>query len=151
MAAVGTELQVAPSLAQFSAPDPSQQISVGLAGDHQLLNASLAVALVSSWEQEHLKQEQQQHLSNGSSSPADTAAARENAAGRDAAAAERLQQLQSGVLPQAYCDGLKKATWPGRSQVSAVCWAFCCGVHCLQLPLVWLAGWLAGAALRRPH
>lgn len=152
-AAVGTELQVAPSLAHFSAPDPTQQISVGLAGDHQLLNASLAVALVSSWEQVHLKQQtQQQHLSNGSSSTAGiaAAAASENAAGRVAAAAERLQQLQSGVLPQAYCDGLQQATWPGRSQVSAMCWAFCFVVHYLQLPLL-RAGWLAGAALWQQH
>jgi folylpolyglutamate synthase/dihydropteroate synthase len=122
-AAVGSELQVAPSLAQFSAPDPTQQISVGLAGDHQLLNASLAVALVSSWEQAYLNQ-QQQHLSNGSSSAVDAAAAAEasgDAAVKVAAATERLQQLQSGVLPPAYCDGLPKATWPGRSQVSVLC------------------------------
>jgi folylpolyglutamate synthase/dihydropteroate synthase len=97
---------VAPNLSHFSHTDPNRQISVGLAGDHQVLNASLAVALVRSWEQTHLQQQQQQ--CNGSSA----------ASTGEVAAAERLQQLQEGVLPLAYCEGLMKATWPGRSQVS---------------------------------
>jgi folylpolyglutamate synthase/dihydropteroate synthase len=110
-AEVGTELQVAPSLSHFSHTDPNRQVSVGLAGDHQVLNASLAVALVRSWEQTHLthlQQQQQQQQCDSSSAASD---------GGDAAA-ERLQQLQEGVLPLAYCEGLRKATWPGRSQVS---------------------------------
>jgi folylpolyglutamate synthase/dihydropteroate synthase len=37
--------------------------------------------------------------------------------GGAAGAAARLQQLQQGLLPQAYCEGLKRAAWPGRSQV----------------------------------
>lgn len=135
-AEVGTELQVAPNLAQFSHPDPAQQISVGLAGDHQVLNAFLAVALVRSWEQTHL-QHQRQQQENGSGL-ANTAAAGANGSSTAAAvgtAADRLQQLQSGVLPLAYCEGLKAATWPGRSQVGDTLWTWwqsrCFALHCL--------------------
>jgi folylpolyglutamate synthase/dihydropteroate synthase len=88
-----------------------------------VLNASLAVALVRSWEQTRLQNQQQQlqeqEQENGSG-VANRAAAVANGSGAAAAvgsAAERLQQLQSGVLPLAYCEGLKAATWPGRSQV----------------------------------
>jgi folylpolyglutamate synthase/dihydropteroate synthase len=84
-----------------------------------VLNASLAVAMVRSWEHKTLKQLQQQ----GSSSSAAAASSAGGVSGSAAissmqAAAERLQQLQDGVLPLEYCEGLRKATWPGRSQVS---------------------------------
>lgn len=103
-AQVGAQLQVAPSLDSFKpAGQQQQQVSVGLAGDHQRLNASLAVALVSSWEQ-HVSSRQQ-------------AKAEQQKATVAAAAEQRLQQLQQGVLPQEYLEGLRKAAWPGRSQV----------------------------------
>jgi folylpolyglutamate synthase/dihydropteroate synthase len=122
-AEVGTDLQVAPSLSHFSHPDPSQHISVGLAGDHQVLNASLAVAIVRSWEQTHLKQLQQQDSSSNTAAASSGGDGSGSAAGSSiqATAEERLQQLQGGVLPLEYCEGLRKATWPGRSQVSATC------------------------------
>jgi folylpolyglutamate synthase/dihydropteroate synthase len=86
-------------------------VSVGLAGEHQVLNASLAVALVRSWEQRAVLQPPSTTSSSSSHPTAETTAA-----------SERLQQLQSGVLPLQYCEGLQKAAWPGRSQVG--------GRHC---------------------
>lgn len=102
-ASVGAPLQLAPSLSNFQPAAAGQPISVGLAGEHQLLNASLAVALVRSWEQQAAtkqQQQQQQELGGGA-----------------AGAERRLQQLQQGLLPQEYCQGLARAAWPGRSQV----------------------------------
>lgn len=121
-AEVGAPLQVAPSLMHFSHPQPGHTITVGLAGDHQVLNASLAVALVRSWEQHSLQQQQQADGSTPSS--AATAVSNgsngSNVAAVAAAAAERLKQLQSRVLPLEYCQGLEHAAWAGRSQVKGV-------------------------------
>ena len=63
------------------------------AGEHQRVNAALAVALCGAWEQ-------------GQARPAQ---------GRD----ERVKQLQSMRLPAAYAQGLLTCHWPGRSQVRA--------------------------------
>jgi hypothetical protein len=88
-----------------------------------VLNASLAVAIVRSWEQTHLKQLQQQDSSSNTAAASSGGDGSGSAAGSSiqATAEERLQQLQGGVLPLEYCEGLRKATWPGRSQVSATC------------------------------
>jgi hypothetical protein len=119
-AQVGTHLQVAPPLSHFSHAQQGHTISVGLAGDHQRLNASLAVVLVRSWEQHALAQQHSGSAPSGSHK-FDGALL--------AAAAERLQQLQRGVLPAAYCAGLQGAAWPGRSQVRVVsCRVVGCGV-----------------------
>lgn len=106
-AQVGAQLHVAPSLDSFQPADQHHQVSVGLAGDHQRLNASLAVALVNSWEQ---------HVSSRQQSKTD-----QQQAGV-AGAEQRLQQLQQGLLPQKYLEGLRKAAWPGRSQVMPRLW-----------------------------
>eukprot|EP00877_Chromochloris_zofingiensis_P004091 jgi/Chrzof1/13683/Cz08g08020.t1 len=88
---VGTSLTVPPSLGTYSSSTPQR---VGLAGRHQELNASLAVALAAAWE-------------------ADRAATQTG----HIAAQERVDSIQKGVLPEAYAKGLESTTWPGRSQV----------------------------------
>ena len=65
------------------------------AGEHQRVNAALAVALCSAWEQAQ------------SGPPLH---------GR----AERVQQLQARHLPATYAQGLLTCHWPGRSQVRSV-------------------------------
>ena len=102
-AAAGAQLSVAPPLSSMRLAEPGGTIHVGLAGDHQTLNASLAVALTRCWEQRHL----------------------ERAAGK--AGEQSLQQQQQrlgllakGVLPPAYAEGLQSAAWPGRSQASSM-------------------------------
>jgi folylpolyglutamate synthase/dihydropteroate synthase len=54
-----------------------------------------------------------------------------------AGAARRLQQLQQGLLPEEYCQGLARAAWPGRSQVGGIllCSAGCSCVLAV-VPLV---------------
>jgi folylpolyglutamate synthase/dihydropteroate synthase len=114
---VGAQLELAPSLSTFQPAAAGQAISVGLAGEHQLLNASLAVALVRSWEQHADKQQQQQQQQV---LDANAEQQQQQVSGSVAGAAARLQQLQQGLLPQEYCEGLRRAAWPGRSQVRAI-------------------------------
>jgi len=110
---------------------------VGLAGEHQVLNASLAVAMVCSWEQHTVNQQQQQQqqaLQQGQGQPStgssttdpSPAAARANGCDVQSAcgaeAGVRVQQLEAGVLPLSYCEGLRQASWPGRSQVGPTKW-----------------------------
>lgn len=92
---MGTSLTVPPSLGTYSSSTPQR---VGLAGRHQELNASLAVALAAAWE-------------------ADRAATQTG----HIAAQERVDSIQKGVLPEAYAKGLESTTWPGRSQVHHNC------------------------------
>lgn len=81
--------------------------------------------MVRSWEQHTINQQQQQgqgQQSTGSSTTGPRpAAARANGCDVQSAggaeAAVRVQQLQAGVLPLSYCEGLRQASWPGRSQV----------------------------------
>ncbi|KAL6756912.1 putative folylpolyglutamate synthetase [Haematococcus lacustris] len=73
---------------------PLGPVAVGLGGDHQRLNAGLAVQLSLAAEQHQL-------------------AAGEAARG----AAERVALLQQGRLPAVYAQGLAETEWPGRSQV----------------------------------
>lgn len=87
---VGTSLSVLPPLEQQYDLSGGQQLQMRLGGQHQLQNASLAVALAAGWEA---------------------------AAGAGPAAAERQQQLASGVLPAVYAEGIQTCEWPGRSQV----------------------------------
>ncbi len=100
---VGTTISVPPPLSTFAlegaAPSTSssaaaaataaQPLKLGLSGEHQLVNGSLAVQLVAAWE-----------------------AAAGGARGR-----ERAAMVARGVLPREYRAGLEAATWPGRSQV----------------------------------
>lgn len=79
----------------FRAADGSE-VRLGLAGDHQKLNAALAVALASTWE-----------------ARSGVAAARGLAGAEQRAAA-----VAEGVLPAEYKEGLERAHWPGRSHVS---------------------------------
>lgn len=72
------------------------EVRLGLAGDHQKLNAALAVSLASTWE-----------------ARSGVAAARGLAG-----AEERAAAVVGGVLPAEYKEGLEKAHWPGRSHVS---------------------------------
>lgn len=67
-------------------------IVLGLAGDHQRENASLAVRLVSEWE-ERAGQEKSQ------------------------TATARAQMVKQGILPNEYVRGLQSVRWPGRSQI----------------------------------
>jgi folylpolyglutamate synthase/dihydropteroate synthase len=122
-ATVGAQLQLAPSLSSFLPAAAGHSISVGLAGEHQLLNASLAVALVQSWEQhaanKQQQQKQQQQMVSGVNDEQQQQQQQQVSGGGVAGASLRLQQLQQGLLPQEYCEGLRTAAWPGRSQVCA--------------------------------
>ncbi|KAJ9524029.1 hypothetical protein QJQ45_022482 [Haematococcus lacustris] len=103
---VGTPLQLALDLdswrhaapaeghSEGEAGSPLGPVAVGLGGEHQRLNAGLAVQLCLAAEQQQL-------------------AAGEAARG----AAERVALLQQGRLPAAYAQGLAETEWPGRSQV----------------------------------
>ncbi|KAJ9523847.1 hypothetical protein QJQ45_020044, partial [Haematococcus lacustris] len=100
---VGTPLQLAPDLDSWRHAAPAEghsqgtplgPVAVGLGGEHQRLNAGLAVQLCLAAEQQQL-------------------AAGEAARG----AAERVALLQQGRLPAAYAQGLAETEWPGRSQV----------------------------------
>ncbi|KAF8056228.1 ttc30a [Scenedesmus sp. PABB004] len=122
-AAVGTEVQLAPPLAGFAAAAaaPGGGIAVGLAGEHQRLNASLAVALARAWEAHRAAAQPAggadaaaaPRLAPPPPPPLPGGAAPPGAAG----AAQRLQELAAGQLPAAYGEGLRTAAWPGRSQV----------------------------------
>jgi len=88
-------------------------ITVGLAGDHQRLNASLAVALVQSWEESSLSRQQRQQQQQLTGPEAAATPLQQ-------AAAARLHQLERRILPDEYCRGLESASWPGRSQVMVI-------------------------------
>lgn len=87
---VGTSLAVVPPLAQQYDLGSGGQLRMRLGGQHQLQNASLAVALAANWEA---------------------------VVGRGAEAQQRQQQLRAGVLPAVYAEGIQMCEWPGRSQV----------------------------------
>lgn len=138
----GAQLQVVhPNLSNFTSQQP---ISVGLAGDHQTLNASLAVALARAWEQHTVNKQIGSSSSGGGGTSIDSSSTSSSSTvshgvvrveeGKEASAeqqqqqqqqeqqqlknaAARLHQLQEGVLPEVYCQGLRTARWPGRSQV----------------------------------
>eukprot|EP00850_Spirogloea_muscicola_P008500 SM000045S16245 [mRNA] locus=s45:388079:392447:- [translate_table: standard] len=82
---LGVELQVAPLLT-----DILEQISLGLAGEHQRVNASLAVALCRAWA---ARTERQDHV------------------------AAFDEAIRARHLPESYKKGLTTAHWPGRAQV----------------------------------
>ena len=69
-------------------------LELGLAGDHQRQNASLAVYLAAEWEASSNKS----HIEGST-----------NLLNPD--------KVRSGVLPKAYVEGLRFVRWPGRSQV----------------------------------
>lgn len=76
--------------------DAAQPLRLGLAGEHQKVNASLALTLAATWE---------------ARSPVAAAKQGERAA-------QRAQQLlQGGVVAPEYAAGLALAQWPGRAQV----------------------------------
>jgi folylpolyglutamate synthase len=80
-------------LRQYSVQD-NRTLTLGIAGAHQELNASLAVQLAATWE------------------------ARAGLGSAITSAGEkRLKLLQQQVLPTEYAEGLAAAKWPGRSQV----------------------------------
>eukprot|EP00887_Chlorella_sp_A99_P007527 scaffold2.g7527.t1 len=73
----------------------ASSLRLGLAGEHQKVNAALALALVAAWE---------------ASTP-------EAAARNGGAAARRAAQLAAGVIPAEYAAGLERVHWPGRSHI----------------------------------
>ncbi len=78
------------------AADPSRPLKLGLAGEHQKVNATLALTLAATWE---------------ARSPV-------AAAKHGQRAAERAQRtLQQGLVGEEYAAGLETAFWPGRAQV----------------------------------
>lgn len=74
--------QQAPTL-----PQEPFTITLGLAGEHQRENASLAIRLASEWEEQTNKD------------------------------VKRPQMVKQGILPSEYARGLQSVRWPGRSQV----------------------------------
>ena len=91
-ASVGAPLALARPLTDYRAPGGGA-VAVGLAGEHQRTNASLAIALAGAF---------------------DAWAA--SALGRPDAAA-RAASLGAGELPDAYAAGLSACTWHGRAEV----------------------------------
>ncbi|KAL4858122.1 Folylpolyglutamate synthase [Chlorella vulgaris] len=91
-AAVGTSLSL---VRPWQAIQGAADVTLGLAGEHQKLNAALAVALAGAWE--------------GRSAAA--------AAVQGARAAERASAVAAGQLPPEYAAGLQAASWPGRGQI----------------------------------
>eukprot|EP00850_Spirogloea_muscicola_P001235 SM000004S15105 [mRNA] locus=s4:1260745:1265088:- [translate_table: standard] len=79
------DLQIAPSL-----DDILEQMSLGLAGEHQRVNASLAVALCRAWA---ARTERQDHVATFD------------------------KAIRARHLPESYEKGLTTAHWPGRAQV----------------------------------
>lgn len=112
---------------------------MGLAGDHQLLNAALAVAMVQAWEQHRLSSSSSTGVQGDAEAKVDGLNDSQQQQGL-ARAAARLGQLQQGVLPDVYCQGLRDARWPGRSQVS-------CTLQHMML-VIWLMCQLAEAHAR---
>ena len=71
-----------------------RDVPIGLQGNHQRVNASLAVSLCHAWE--------------------------ERCGGTTPISKRRCELLAAGVLPREYEEGLRQASWPGRSQVVQV-------------------------------
>jgi len=89
---------------------------VSLGGDHQRVNASLAVQLCTEFEAERC------------------------AAGKGAAGAQqRLALLRAGRLPREYAQGLRTTTWLGRSTVGWVALSAAQEGHG-SLARLWLSG-----------
>ena len=91
--AMGVPLTIAPPLDSYTQPDSSPVTALGLAGDHQRVNAALAIALAHVWESKYRGEEA--------------------VGGRRV----RLTQLADRQLPDVYLQGLHACRWPGRSQV----------------------------------
>lgn len=91
-AAVGTPLAQVRAWEDYAG---AADVVLGLAGEHQKLNAALAVALAGTWE---------------GTSPA-------AAALKAKAAAARAAAVQAGHLPPEYVAGLQAANWPGRGHI----------------------------------
>lgn len=91
-AAVGAPLAV---VRPWEAYQGASAVRLGLAGEHQKLNAALALALAGTWE---------------ASAPVAAAV------GGDAAA-QRAAAVAAGRLPPEYVAGLEAASWPGRGQI----------------------------------
>jgi hypothetical protein len=117
---VGAPLVEVPSLDAWQSPQGGP-VSVGLGGEHQRVNAGLAVQMCATFEQESLA----------------TARAAPGAKSRVAA-------LMSRQLPPEYLEGLAATTWPGRSQVghhqckhsneySSRCTALCIVLVCIRM------------------
>lgn len=93
-AAAGTSITVPPPLSSYALEGRAlgaraSTLKLSLSGEHQRVNASLAVQLAAAWE---------------------------GAAGGPRAR-ERAALVARGVLPEEYQAGLQAAAWPGRSQV----------------------------------
>jgi len=93
-AEVGCELSVATPLIEFKTPDGAA-IQLGLAGDHQRDNASVALQLARNW----------------------IVRAASNAPGPAKKLLKVEAQLSSLQLPEEVVAGLANARWPGRAQV----------------------------------
>ncbi len=91
-AAVGAPLAV---VRPWEAYQGASAVRLGLAGDHQKLNAALALALAGTWE---------------GTAPVAAAVGGE-------AAARRAAEVAAGRLPPEYVAGLEAASWPGRGQI----------------------------------
>lgn len=91
-AAVGAPLAV---VRPWEAYQGASAVRLGLAGEHQKLNAALALALAGTWE----------------------ASASVAAAVGGEAAARRAAEVAAGRLPPEYVAGLEAASWPGRGQI----------------------------------
>lgn len=101
--AAGVALEVAQPLEAYTDARGSPVAALGLAGEHQRINAALAVALARTWE-----------------AGCEWATGLQSAGGREREAparAERLKQLGGGHLPEVYLQGLQSCRWAGRSQV----------------------------------
>lgn len=90
-AAVGAPLAVTRPWEAYAG---AASTALGLAGEHQKVNAALALALAGAWE----------------ASLAAAAVAGE-------AAARRAAAVAAGQLPPEYAEGLQAASWPGRGQI----------------------------------
>jgi len=103
---VGTEVKVVRPLQDYRLPKEygSEPLTLGIAGEHQKTNASLAVALAGMWEGT---------IADTTSSGSSSSSNRKQVEG----AAKRAAQIAEGMLPTEYIQGLKKAFWPGRSQI----------------------------------
>ncbi|KAF5843259.1 folylpolyglutamate synthetase, partial [Dunaliella salina] len=89
---VQAPLQVVPPLDDLQPEDGPGPIPVGLGGEHQRMNAALAVQLCSKFEE--------RRLASGNAAPG---------------AGSRLELLRQGKLPAQYGQGLRDTSWLGRS------------------------------------
>eukprot|EP00884_Botryococcus_braunii_P023662 jgi/Botrbrau1/9980/Bobra.0012s0071.2 len=91
---VGAPLNLAPALDFYSNGKEARE-KLGLSGEHQVVNASLAVSLAGAFEAEQLRRGNR--VSEG--------------------AEQRVAQLAQGTVPDTYLRGLNLCQWPGRGQV----------------------------------